>query len=149
MHMEEHTLSSMSDSLRLSLGRYRYQQFVEKLGWQLPCPGCPGCEWDAYDHAHARYLLALNPARELIGCARLIPTTAPNLLEGVFSHTCAEGVPASAFIWEMTRFTTSTRSWPCRCSGSAWKLRITPAPNISSDCQQDHGALLQKERRPL
>jgi len=109
MHMEEHTLASMSGSLRLSLGHYRYQQFVEKLGWQLPLPpDAPGCEWDAYDHAHARYLLALNPSRELIGCARLIPTTAPNLLDGVFSHTCAEGAPASSLIWEMTRFTTST-----------------------------------------
>jgi len=32
MHMEEHTLSAMSDELKLRLGRFRHEQFVEKLG---------------------------------------------------------------------------------------------------------------------
>ncbi|AZE94692.1 N-acyl-L-homoserine lactone synthetase RhlL [Pseudomonas orientalis] len=107
MHMEEHTLSAMSDELKLMLGRFRHEQFVEKLGWRLPIPpDQAGYEWDQYDTEHARYLLAFNEPRSIIGCARLIPTTFPNLLEGVFSHTCTGKPPKHPAIWEMTRFTT-------------------------------------------
>ncbi|AZF10956.1 Autoinducer synthesis protein phzI [Pseudomonas sp. R2-37-08W] len=107
MHMEEHTLSEMSDELKLMLGRFRHEQFVEKLGWRLPIqPHQAGCEWDQYDTEHARYLLAFNEHHSIIGCARLIPTIFPNLLEGVFSHTCAGTPPKHTAIWEMTRFTT-------------------------------------------
>ncbi|AUG04221.1 MULTISPECIES: acyl-homoserine-lactone synthase [Pseudomonas] len=107
MHMEEHTLNEMSDELKLMLGRFRHEQFVEKLGWRLPAhPSQAGCEWDQYDTEHARYLLAFNEDRAIVGCARLIPTTFPNLLEGVFGHTCAGAPPKHPAIWEMTRFTT-------------------------------------------
>jgi acyl homoserine lactone synthase len=107
MHMEEHTLSEMSDELKIMLGRFRHEQFVEKLGWRLPIqPHQAGCEWDQYDTEHARYLLAFNEHHCIVGCARLIPTIFPNLLEGVFSHTCAGTPPKHTAIWEMTRFTT-------------------------------------------
>ncbi|AZE89375.1 acyl-homoserine-lactone synthase [Pseudomonas orientalis] len=107
MHMEEHTLSAMSDELQLMLGRFRHEQFVEKLGWRLSIPpDQAGYEWDQYDTEHARYLLAFNEHRSIVGCARLIPTIFPNLLEGVFSHTCAGTPPNHSAIWEMTRFTT-------------------------------------------
>ncbi|MBV4482283.1 acyl-homoserine-lactone synthase [Pseudomonas khavaziana] len=107
MHMEEHALSAMDDELKLMLGRFRHEQFVEKLGWRLPIPPHQaGYEWDQYDTEHARYLLAFNGHRSIVGCARLIPTTFPNLLEGVFSHACAGAPPRHPAIWEMTRFTT-------------------------------------------
>lgn len=107
MRMEEHTLNEMSDELKFMLGRFRHEQFVEKLGWRLPAhPHPANCEWDQYDTEHARYILAFNEHATIVGCARLIPTTRPNLLEGVFSQTCAGAPPKHPAIWEMTRFTT-------------------------------------------
>nr|BFD42017.1 acyl-homoserine-lactone synthase [Pseudomonas sp. FFPRI_1] len=107
MHMEEHSLNDMSDALRWMLGRFRYEQFVVKLGWHLPAHPHPDrCEWDQYDTPHARYVLAFDPQGAIIGCARLIPSTFPNLLEGVFSQACAGAPPRHPAIWEMSRFTT-------------------------------------------
>ncbi|POA54126.1 MULTISPECIES: acyl-homoserine-lactone synthase [Pseudomonas] len=107
MHMEEHRLSEMNDELRFSLGRFRYEQFVQRLGWRLPAHPHPDqCEWDQYDTEHARYILAINRQGAILGCSRLIPTTCPNLLEGVFSQTCSGAPPRHPAIWEMTRFTT-------------------------------------------
>ncbi|AZC24777.1 acyl-homoserine-lactone synthase [Pseudomonas sessilinigenes] len=108
MHMEEHTLSEMSDELKLMLGRFRYEQFVEKLGWRLPAHPHPGlCEWDQYDTEQARYVLAINQRGAIVGCSRLIPSTFPTLLEGVFSQTCSGTPPRDPAVWEMTRFTTN------------------------------------------
>ncbi|WP_409300506.1 acyl-homoserine-lactone synthase [Pseudomonas sp. KCJK8993] len=107
MHMEEHRLSEMNHELRLRLGRFRYEQFVQRLGWRLPAHPHPDPgEWDQYDTEHARYVLAINRTGAIVGCSRLIPTTCPNLLEGVFSQTCKGAPPKHPAIWEMTRFTT-------------------------------------------
>ncbi len=107
MHMEEHTLSEMNGELRFLLGRFRYEQFVERLGWRLPAHPHPDqCEWDQYDTDQARYILVIDNQGAVAGCSRLIPTTCPNLLEGVFSQACTGAPPRHPAIWEMTRFTT-------------------------------------------
>lgn len=106
MRMEEYGLADMDETLQATFGRFRYRQFIEKLGWRLPVRQ-PGQEWDQYDDANARYALAFNDASELVGCARLICTLRPTLLEEVFPQTCVEAPPRQAAIWEMTRFTTA------------------------------------------
>ncbi|MCX7087723.1 MAG: GNAT family N-acetyltransferase, partial [Methylococcales bacterium] len=64
-----------------SLANYRYKVFVEQLGWQLDTP--EGIELDQFDRPDTLYVVARNHAEEIIGCARLLPTTTPYLLEEI------------------------------------------------------------------
>lgn len=95
----------LNDKVYNRLANYRYQVFVEHLGWELDTPY--GLEFDQFDRPDTLYVVARNDAQDIIGCARLLPTTTPYLLEEVFPELLnGLAPPKSAEIWELSRFAT-------------------------------------------
>lgn len=86
-----------------SLAAYRYEVFVQRLGWELPSQ--PGYEQDQFDHEETVHVVARRLDGSIVGCGRLLPTTGPYLLEEVFPGLL-NGLPTprSPQIWELSRF---------------------------------------------
>ncbi|MDX1368499.1 acyl-homoserine-lactone synthase [Pseudomonas sp.] len=96
----------MSDfplSYRQRMGRYRYEVFIERLGWDLKTPEQFEC--DQFDVDDAHYVIAENGQGDINGCARLLPTTRPYLLSEVFAPLLGgKPSPRGDDIWELSRF---------------------------------------------
>src|SRR5580765_412233 len=93
----------LSAQLLESVEQYRYRVFVEMLGWDLDTP--PGRERDQFDHAGTLYLAARDAQQEIVGTARLLPTTSPYLLSEVFPQLLGGATPPSdPLVWELSRF---------------------------------------------
>jgi len=89
---------------RQRLAQYRYQVFVERLGWQLSTPD--DFEFDQFDHSGTHYIVAQEEDGNIKGCARLLPTTQPYLLSEVFTALLGDQpAPCGDDIWELSRFT--------------------------------------------
>ena len=102
-----HFLSAKSHELpaRLhsDLAAYRYQVFVQRLGWKLDT--AVGHEQDQFDHDETVHLIARNDDDDIVGCGRLLPCSGPYLLESVFPQLL-NGAPAprDESVWELSRF---------------------------------------------
>lgn len=97
------TRSQLGPALFTALARYRYEVFIKGQGWRLPC--AQGLELDAFDCDETVHVLACNARREIVGCARLIPTDRPFLLGEVFAHLMGQTpLPCSGSVWELSRF---------------------------------------------
>lgn len=86
--------------------RDRKRVFVDRLGWNIPVVEGE-FEIDQFDTDDAVYLLSLDEAGRHAGSIRLLPSTKPHLLADVFPHLCADGVPVTDEVWEITRLVTS------------------------------------------
>lgn len=95
----------------------RKRLFVDLLGWDLDVRD-DRWEVDAFDGAHAVYLIALDQAGDHIGSLRLLPTEQPHILSTLFPELCSEGVPTGSRIFEITRLCLPVRH------GAAERLRI-------------------------
>lgn len=94
---------SLSEATFHALARYRYGVFVEQLGWPIGSPD--GLELDEFDDAETEYIAAVESDGRIGGCARLLPTTRPYLLQGVFPHLLSgTALPCSPSVWELSRF---------------------------------------------
>ena len=103
MHFITGTAADLQPRLIAAMGRYRHQVFIDRLGWQLAC--ADGCETDQFDRAHTVYVLALDAHAQVVGVARLLPTTQPYLLGQVFPELLgAVPMPCSPVVWELSRF---------------------------------------------
>ena len=95
----------LPEQIKEQLFKYRYDVFVGEMEWDLDVPF--GKEVDQYDHDDTIYVIARNDSKEVIGCARLLPTTSPYLLEEVFPELLnGLNPPKSPDVWEISRFTT-------------------------------------------
>ncbi|MBS0342060.1 MAG: GNAT family N-acetyltransferase [Proteobacteria bacterium] len=93
----------LTPQLLESVERYRYKVFVEMLGWQLDTP--PGLERDQFDHSGTLYLAARDSELNVIGTARLLPTTQSYLLGDVFPQLMGGAQPPNdPLVWELSRF---------------------------------------------
>lgn len=93
----------LTPQLLESVERYRYKVFVEMLGWQLDTP--PGLERDQFDHSGTLYLAARDAQHNVVGTARLLPTTHPYLLGDVFPQLMGGSAPPKdPLVWELSRF---------------------------------------------
>jgi acyl homoserine lactone synthase len=100
---------------------YRYAVFVERLGWELP-GAKNGLEIDQFDRPDTIHVMARNADGNVCGCARLLPTTRPYLLEEVFPQLMnGKAPPKSDDVWELSRFSSTDPSsnlaspiWICR-----------------------------------
>jgi N-acyl-L-homoserine lactone synthetase len=98
------TPGGLTPDLMVGLARFRYQVFVEMLGWQLQTPG-DGLELDQFDRPDTVYVIARDESGDVAGSARLLPTTRPYLLGDVFPQLLhGQPVPATSAIWELSRF---------------------------------------------
>jgi N-acyl-L-homoserine lactone synthetase len=97
------TPEQLPSELLSDMARYRYEVFVEKLGWKLPTRG--RLELDQFDRPDTCYLIARDAAGAIVGTARLLPTQRPYLLASVFPELLG-GAPApnSPRVWELSRF---------------------------------------------
>lgn len=86
-----------------SMFEARKRVFVDLLKWDLPVLA-DRFEVDHFDDPHATYLIVTNGEGEHLASARLLPTTRPALLDGLFPHLVAGPVPKGAAIFEITRF---------------------------------------------
>lgn len=101
------TQEQLAPQLFQQIGHYRRQVFIEQLGWQLQT--VDGMELDEFDGPDAIYVCAHDDHGRVSGVARLLPTTAPYLLEKVFPSLWGSGqVPRDPRIWELSRFAAAT-----------------------------------------
>lgn len=86
-----------------SMFEARKRVFVDLLKWDLPVLA-DRFEVDHFDDPHATYLIVTDRQGEHLASARLLPTTRPALLDGLFPFLVAGPVPSGAEIVEITRF---------------------------------------------
>lgn len=81
----------------------RKQVFVDLLRWDLPVLD-GRFELDEFDDDQAHYIIIADRDGNHLGSARLLPTTRPHILGGLFPELCAGPVPAGPDVFEITRF---------------------------------------------
>jgi acyl homoserine lactone synthase len=133
-----HEAGRLPSHIAADLGSYRYRVFVEQLGWKLPSED-EKFERDQYDRDDTVYVLGRDASGEICGCARLLPTTRPYLLQEVFPHLLAEDNPAprSTDVWELSRFA-ATPEEGAEASSLAWSVR--PMLAAAVECAARRGA---------
>lgn len=95
--------ADLRPSMMTDIGLYRYRVFVEKLGWELQCEA--GLEYDQFDRDDTVYVVAQDDDGNIIGMARLLPTTRPYLLGEVFPQLMnGMPIPETEEVWELSRF---------------------------------------------
>ena len=149
MHITSGCSAELRPPLMTRMARYRHRVFVEKLGWQLNCRDA--LELDQFDRDDTVYVIAQNEDGEVIGTARLLPTTRPYLLAEVFPQLL-NGAPApdAPEVWELSRFAAMDFSGP---TGSALDQFSSPITTgllqAASRCAMAHGAQRMVTVSPL
>jgi acyl-homoserine lactone synthase len=85
--------------------RFRYRVAVEQWGWKIPGI-TPGYDKDDFDTDDTIYFLAYgNVGDQMVGCARLNPTSKPHMLSEVFADLCdLQDPPRDPAIYEYSRY---------------------------------------------
>ncbi|WP_116141052.1 acyl-homoserine-lactone synthase [Trinickia diaoshuihuensis] len=124
MRTSVHGDGRLPEDLDAALANYRHRIFVELLGWRLPCAD-DRFERDQYDRDDTVYVVAHDESGAICGCARLLPTTRPYLLQELFPSLLADGMtpPSSADVWELSRFAASTSDGAFGEEAGAWAVR--------------------------
>jgi N-acyl-L-homoserine lactone synthetase len=120
--------------------RYRHKVFVEKLGWQLNCHDL--LENDQFDRPDTIYVIAKNDNNDIVGIARLLPTTRPYLLGEVFPQLL-NGIkpPESEDIWELSRFAAvDFEAQQTTAMGQFSSSQTIELLNAAIECARSYGA---------
>ncbi|GLS05606.1 acyl-homoserine-lactone synthase [Chitiniphilus shinanonensis] len=134
------TPAELQPVLMTEMARYRYRVFIEKLGWNLPCEHA--LEYDQFDREDTLYVLARDDDGQIVGTARLLPTTRPYLLADVFPELL-NGMPApeSAEVWELSRFAAMDFSQAdCNPLSQVSSRVAVELLNAALACAGEHGA---------
>jgi N-acyl-L-homoserine lactone synthetase len=124
--------------LEAAIAAYRYEIFVRRFGWRLPCR--EGFERDQFDRPDTLYVAALDASNQVCGVARLLPTTRPYLLAEVFPDVMGEhALPRSATVWELSRFSVLPAD-DRRLSGEALMEMRRAVLAAAAQCAGAHGA---------
>ncbi len=120
---------------KIELFRYRHNVFVDLLGWDLELSAkntALRLEEDQFDTEETVYVYSKDKFDNITGCARLLPTTQPYLLEEVFPELL-NGMPApkSDDVWELSRFACVDLNQPVQA--------------INSQCQSKYSVDLMNE----
>ncbi len=136
--------SQLTSTIKNDLFKYRFDVFVKTLGWNLNTPN--GIEVDQFDHDETLYVVAKDNFGDIMGCARLLPTTKPYLLEVVFPELLnGLDVPKSSDIWEISRFTNvqpgeSTNNSAIGNNGQISELSFSNLLHSAIACAKAQGA---------
>jgi acyl homoserine lactone synthase len=124
MRTSVHGDGRLPGDLDAALAQYRHRIFVEQLGWRLPCAD-EQFERDQYDRDDTVYVVAHDESGAICGCARLLPTSRPYLLQELFPALLADGMtpPRSEDVWELSRFAASTPDGTFGEDVGAWAVR--------------------------
>jgi acyl homoserine lactone synthase len=102
MHLVESDRLGVFARELMGMHRLRYRVFKERLDWDVTVSG--DMEIDEYDTLNPTYLLYCGPEGRVEGCARLLPTTGPNMLRNSFPALLgASALPESPRVWEASR----------------------------------------------
>jgi N-acyl-L-homoserine lactone synthetase len=85
----------------ISQHRFRYDVFVDRMGWNLP--HFNGLEFDQFDTPAAKYIVCLDEDGTVRGVTRLLPTTLPYMLRELWPELAGRFEEGER-IWEATRF---------------------------------------------
>lgn len=97
------TRQQLPPQLFEQMGHYRREIFINRLGWELNTIN--GMELDEFDGPDAVYVCSHDDDGNVNGVARLLPTTAPYLMEKVFPELWGgKQLPCDPQIWELSRF---------------------------------------------
>ena len=97
------TRQQLPPQLFEQMGHYRREVFINQLGWELNTIN--GMELDEFDAPDAVYVCLHDEDAQVSGVARLLPTTAPYLMEKVFPQLWGgKQLPSDPKIWELSRF---------------------------------------------
>lgn len=97
------TRQQLPPQLFEQMGYYRREVFINQLGWELSTVN--GMELDEFDGPNAVYVCSHDDDGQVSGVARLLPTTAPYLMEKVFPQLWGgKQLPRDPKIWELSRF---------------------------------------------
>jgi len=116
--VESNRLGAFAGEL-MGMHRLRYRVFKQRLDWDVTVSG--DMEIDEYDALGPTYLLYCGEGGRVEGCARLLPTTGPNMLRNSFPTLLGpNAVPASPQIWEASRLCVDVEPELGRtCAGSS------------------------------
>ena len=87
--------------LWISMHQLRKQEFVDRLGYDVPEDD--GLEYDQYDTPAARYAIAYNDDRRVIGTMRLTPTLKPYMLKDLWPELLPPAFVPNKSIREASR----------------------------------------------
>jgi len=91
--------------------RLRARAFRDRLDWDVKV--IEGEERDRFDECDPLYVLSLDATGRVVGSARLLQTTGPNMLADVFPQLLPQGSTIrSPLVWESTRFCVDTDAAP-------------------------------------
>jgi acyl homoserine lactone synthase len=139
MRTSVHGDGQLPEDLGAALAHYRHRVFVEQLGWRLPCAD-GRVERDQYDRDDTIYIVAHDESGAICGCARLLPTTQPYLLQEIFPSLLADGMepPRATAVWELSRFAASMTDGMAQEEAGAWAVRPMLASVV--ECAVKRGA---------
>lgn len=103
LHVNHATALPVPDHVFRAMFAARKAVFVDLLKWDVPVLG-DKYEIDQFDDDHAIYIILTDPAGGHLGSARLLPTTRPHILDGLYPFLCGDGVPTGPTTFEITRF---------------------------------------------
>lgn len=103
MYLSTGKQKELPNGLYADVAKYRHKVFVDRLGWKLSTDG--ELEEDQFDNSNTIYVVSHDKKGRISGCARLLPTIKPYLLEEVFPQLL-NGIlpPKSSDVWELSRF---------------------------------------------
>lgn len=132
--------SNLNPELMNSAARYRHKVFIEKLGWQLNCHDL--LETDQFDRPDTVYVIAKNDQGDIVGIARLLPTTRPYLLGDVFPQLLnGNQPPFSEEVWELSRFAAvDFKAQQATVTGQLSSSLTIELLNAAIECARRHGA---------
>ncbi|WP_111564274.1 acyl-homoserine-lactone synthase [Rhizobium sp.] len=81
--------TSAEEALLDEMHRLRAKVFQGRLGWDVECQH--GREFDQFDDCGPTYILVLDDRAGVVGSVRLLPTSGPNMLMGVFRQLLEDG----------------------------------------------------------
>lgn len=91
------------DKVMRAMFAARKQVFVDLLKWDVPVIDGK-YELDQFDDEHAQYIVLADRDGGHLGSARLLPTTRPHILDGLYPQLCDDAPPRGPDIFEVTRF---------------------------------------------
>ncbi|MGK6321365.1 acyl-homoserine-lactone synthase [Sphingomonas sp. DT-204] len=103
LHILRYSADWPNDSRLRAMYAARKRVFVDLLKWNVPVVS-GRFEVDQFDGPGAVYLLLTDLAGAHLASARLLPATAPHILDTLFPHLCEAPMPKGPTVFEITRF---------------------------------------------
>jgi len=142
MHYVSGNSRSLEPAILAGQARYRRKIFIERLGWELHSHD--EMEFDQFDRDDTIYVVSHAMNGDVVGTARLLPTTGPYLLAEVFPELFhGKELPCSEDVWELSRFAAMDLSLPSTIAAPLLQFSSPIAVDLLRQtiaCAADRGA---------